>query len=303
MSHHDVLDVKGVAVECLLYNSSAINTIPTVLFFHGTPGTCTHGEVYCCELIEAGIPVISWSRPGYGNTKLTDDIASYHNQAILAIDILKKFSITKAILYATSGGTPIAVEVCRLSPERVLAAIIESSVISRYDLGNRSTYQKLSDQLIFSGVGQYAYDRLHRLTPYLFNLLTLYRYSDLSTRQIMYEAGLMNHDPVIRNRLRLMMDSISNYKNIRVGYYNDINELRITRLKSIGYVPDRMLVIHGSSDSETALKESDYVKAANQNCQYEEIINGSHILPLCSRHRYVSALKLKFINEVIYNDK
>lgn len=288
----------GITIEYGIHNEENIGKKPLIVFFHGTPGTICQGEIYCPELIAEGYPVLVWSRPGYRYSSISPTTKTFNTQAILLKLLLDKLEVEYFVGYGVSGGVPVMIQFCMLHADMMQGAIVESGVITRYDEEDRTLYQKISDYFLFTKLGHYVFTRMIHLFPKLFNILTLLRYSDLSFRQIITEAGYMTEDKIICSRLERFMIDISDHSTNRNGYLNDLNELKSDRTDKTDYLPEDVLILHGASDSETAIHEADRVRIIREKSWYVQVINGSHMLPLSSRHRYISDVKLKFLKHI-----
>lgn len=287
--------IDGIRIEYGMHNLDSILSKPCIVFFHGTPGTLHQASVYAEDLIEEGYPVLTWSRPGYGNSDIPDMGCPYVTQAGILNRLLAELGLVYVIGYGVSGGVPVMMEYLARYADTMPAVILESSVITKYDCGDRTWYQKMSDGFLYTKMGHYFFSRMIDSYPKLFNLLTLYRYSSLGFREALREARYMTEDKCIVNRLRRFMEDISDRGRNINGYLNDFKYLKYNRLDLLKYLPESVLTLHGSSDVETPIHEADRVRDTVRGSWYVQVINGSHVLPLSSRHRYISRKKLEFV--------
>ena len=295
MKEANVISVDGIFVEYVYHNSEYVNLLPTLVFFHGTPGDCGHCEIYCDEIIKQKYPVLSWSRTGYGQSAFVPHGSSFKRQARMLKGLLDRLGIDRILGYGVSGGTPVLLEFCTAYKNTVQAAIVESSVVGSYVAPNRTLYQKISDSLLLSATGIWVYSVLFRLFPNLVNLLAVYRYSNLSFRGSFYESKYLTGNKKIAERIEKLIGGFKNSRSIVKGYSNDIKELAQDRRVLVSNLPDSLLILHGTDDSEVAMAESDYIKTVKPSGEYVEIYNGSHVLPISSRHIYADTVKLEFI--------
>lgn len=89
-----------------------------VVVFHGTPGSRLLGELYDDAAQVAGIRVLSFDRPGYGQSDPRTDYSPTDTPNVVA-GILDAAGVDSAGLVAFSGGAPHALATAASLPQRV----------------------------------------------------------------------------------------------------------------------------------------------------------------------------------------
>ena len=278
-----------------IYNPESHMTLPVIFFIHGTPGSSSHADIYCSDFIEKGHTIVAWGRPGYGTTVDSRDM-TFAEQAAEAIRLLDDLgAMHDIILYGVGSGAGIALEVCCAALDRFSGVILESPIFSTYRHTELNSYQRFLDYVIFSKVGHVVFEGICKISPLTASILLLYRYSTLNRRQILAEArAACSHGLTIR-RLKMLLASTREVIGGSKGYSNDLVELTIDRSDLISYLPDRVLVLHGDSDIESSLMESDKIMATKTSATRVVISGGSHMLPISSRLVYVGFKKTEFV--------
>jgi pimeloyl-ACP methyl ester carboxylesterase len=116
------LGERGLAVEC----SGAEDGVP-VFLLHGTPGSRIGPRPRGIVLERMGIRLISYDRPGYGESSRMPGrrVADAGADIIAIADLLK---IDKFCVVGRSGGGPHALACAAYAPDRVMAAAVLVSV-------------------------------------------------------------------------------------------------------------------------------------------------------------------------------
>ncbi len=99
---------------------------PVVMVLHGTSSDC-HQRWGKAALLEAGLAVLTPSRPGYGRTPAVVG-ESVERAADAMVALLASLGIERASLIAISGGGPTALHLAARHPERVTKLVLESAL-------------------------------------------------------------------------------------------------------------------------------------------------------------------------------
>ena len=192
------------------------NTNP-VLVIHGTPGSVFVNMLFYDVLSEAGLSMVSLSRPGYYQTPLSSG-KTIKEQSKLYKLLLDELGIESVFVFGISGGGPSAIQFALDYPERCKGLILAAALT-----------QKIS--LIGDG---------HFINMLYSNEFLLW----LATQGMAMSAK----DKVTRDGMQTYFKTgFFPFKFASQGYYNDAStfedlELELTALE----VP--VLLIHGTMD-------------------------------------------------------
>ena len=96
------------------------NGVP-VLFLNGTPGSSLMYEPHARDAGEKGIRLVSWDRPGYGDSTRHEG-RSVADDAANATAVCDALGIDRFCVWGISGGGPHALALAALLPDRCAAA-------------------------------------------------------------------------------------------------------------------------------------------------------------------------------------
>ena len=141
MNKFAIINRQGVSIEALETGSAEGKP---VFFIHGTPGSMNMYGPQVEGAEKLGIRLLSYSRPGYGNSTRSEG-RSVKDAASDVADIADFLGIEKFAVWGHSGGGPHALACAALLPERVTAAATLASVAP----------YGVQDLDFFSGMGEY----------------------------------------------------------------------------------------------------------------------------------------------------
>jgi pimeloyl-ACP methyl ester carboxylesterase len=119
---------------------------PVVLVCHGTSSNCFSTDV-SMPLVEAGLSVLTPSRPGYGRTPLeTGPSAAEAAGALIAL--LDSLAIQTCAVVAISGGGPTGIALAAGYPGRIERLVLAEAISHPEDRPNEPSYK---DQSAFYG--------------------------------------------------------------------------------------------------------------------------------------------------------
>ena len=279
-------------VEYKTYGASG----PRIVAIHGTPGGYDQIEPYLNDIMhKCTCSVVAWSRPGYGQTPLSDENSSFRKQAIMMKCLMDELDIPKAIIYAISSGSGIAYHFAALYPERCIGLIIESGVSKRYEVH----YDFISRKLTYKPALSDIYFLISKLSVDLFPRfgisMMLKCTSSLSNREIRDLSYNVCRDPVRLSLFKRIAKSIIDPKLRKLGVENDLRELKANGYPLIN-ITSPALIIHGTRDTDVNLEHAEYASCTIENSTYLEVLDGTHVLPLSPRHDTILRAKLKFLN-------
>jgi len=100
------------------YASIGSDSLPTVIFFHGSPGSWTAFiDIMKDDTLLSKAQIVSVDRPGFGHSDFGEGIASLAKQAKVLKPILAKFDKTPNILVGHSLGGPLIARLAMDYPE------------------------------------------------------------------------------------------------------------------------------------------------------------------------------------------
>lgn len=287
-----IVDTAAGPVEYKTYGAQG----PFIIGIHGTPGGYDQIEPYLNDLMHKyTCSVLAWSRPGYGNTPLNGDNASFRKQAYVLKCLMDELDIDKAVLYGISAGAGIAYHFAALYPERCVGLIIESGVSKRYEQHYDLISRKLTYKPAISKFYYWISDLISDIAPRLSISLMFRCTSSLSRREIRALSHNVCRDKRRLRVFRQIAKSIINPELRKAGVENDLKEL-----KSNGYpliqIRCHALVLHGSKDTDVNIEHAEYTSCTIERSTLVEIPEGTHVLPLSPRHDKLLRTKVKFLN-------
>ncbi len=291
--------VGDVRIEHQVYNPSYLRARPPIVFFHGTPGSCKSAEVWCEEFIKLKYPVFAFTRGGYKQSTLGDGYRTFADQAKRMREVLDDYGVDYAVVYGVSGGAACALDFCKLYPTVVVGLILESAVLSHYKESRGSLYQRVADKVLYTSFGQWLYATALLYIPTVAYYIMLVRYSTMTLRRLGFEVKVIQYDNTIKDRAYMLINDLMSDKPRPIGYENDLNELLTDRTGHLAFIPKNTLVLHGTADSETPISDTDRVGMVQGYSNVHAVVDGSHVLPLSSRHQYVSDLKIRFLHRIL----
>lgn len=117
----EVMDTSHGPVEFSLQGSA-----PYMLVFHATPGG--HDQNMAgTPFLEAGLGVITPSRPGYLRTPLATG-QTFEDQADANAALLDALGVDRVVVHGISGGGPAAIQFAARHPGRTYALLLSSAV-------------------------------------------------------------------------------------------------------------------------------------------------------------------------------
>jgi pimeloyl-ACP methyl ester carboxylesterase len=112
---------------------------PVVLVCHGTSSNCFSTDI-SAPLVEAGLSVLTPSRPGYGRTPLEVGPSAAEAAQVL-IALLDSLSIQTCAVVAISGGGPTGVALAVGYPQRIQRLILAAALTHPEERPNEPSYK------------------------------------------------------------------------------------------------------------------------------------------------------------------
>jgi len=171
----------------VVYRESGKGT--AILYIHGGHGSCRE-DFLLKGLDLSSFRVIQPSRPGYGETPLTES-HSPKNTAALFVSLLDELAIKKVIVIAASAGGPAAIELAAAYPERVMRLALVSAITRRWMRPSNPVYRKA--KILFApSVERYSWSAFRMLFKFMpgamarlmFNEVSMFRPATFSKAEI-----------------------------------------------------------------------------------------------------------------------
>jgi pimeloyl-ACP methyl ester carboxylesterase len=256
---------------------------PVVLVCHGTSSNCFSVEG-AAPLLEAGLTVLTPSRPGYGRTPLkAGRSASEAAEALVAL--LDCLEIKTCVVQAISGGGPTGVLLAANYPERVRRLVLTAAITKSEDRAQEPSYQS---QKAF-------YGPLHGL---FWNMLGLFsRLSPSSmARQTMAIFSTHDADDIVRQLTPEDIKAICGFYQRQSSRTGAVNDLTHTLTKAfLQKVQARTLVIHSREDKSVPFHHAEWSLAHIPNAElYESGVTG-HFYWVGPDYRRVSRQLVAFL--------
>ncbi len=125
------IPVDGISIH---YAKTGSDTLPTLFFVHGSPGSWDAFKIYMMDTaLLRHFRIISVDRPGFG---YSDFGTAYHltDQALLVNEILQKENNQKAVhLIGHSIGGPLIIQMAQNHPENFASLTLLAGSISPHD--------------------------------------------------------------------------------------------------------------------------------------------------------------------------
>lgn len=218
-----------------------------ILFVHG-------GQVNCSETIfQKGLDptrfcFITPSRPGYGNTPLTDFNKTPRGTADLFVALLDELKIEKATVIGISAGGLTALEIAANYPDRVERLVLMSALTKKWFVGKSKIYS-LSKIFFAPGIERFTwslYKQLFKLFP---QVMATAMFKELST----YRPVKFTEDEF--NELKQMVAHMRSGH----GFYNDVDQTIVQDILSKIKCPT--LIVHSEYDNAVDYSHPQNAKA------------------------------------------
>lgn len=242
---------------------------PCVLFVHGSPGGADQGSLMTRFLRDRGHRTVTFSRPGYLGTPLTDANGSPDAQAAMALSLLDARGVDRFGLLCWSGGGPSAYRLAATAPDRVTALVGIAA---------------LSDSFAFEGTGEEKM-LMGRFGAWL--MKEMVRHSPKSTvSSLVKEEGDLDKDT-----RRALVESIWSDEERRAfaldlmgtivgdrkaGFENDVDQYAHLDL-DLGAVTAPALLIHARTDADVPYAQSEHARDRLPDARLVTIEGGTHV--------------------------
>ena len=261
---------------------------PYILHSHGTPSDCTPGFLQQW-LTDAGLGVISISRPGYGATPLSTG-PSFAEQADSIAALLDHLSIDRVCIYGVSGGGPTSIEFAARHPERASALMLECAIsIQRI----YPWYATMLINSFFSWLTKLLVRKMPHtiITEMVKGESTL----DKSDRERVTQALLSDPDK-IQPMLELVL-SQPPHETLREGAKNDMTRFRALEKRPFEKVSCPTFVAHGTHDADVPFSHGETSAREIKDAELFAVDKGFHMLALGDHAEELRAAQIAFIKK------
>ena len=244
---------------------------PFVLHSHGTPSDCT--PTYLQEWItQAGIGVISISRPGYGATPLSTG-PLFADQADAISALLDELSIEQVAIYGVSGGGPTSIEFAARHPDRVAALMLECAI------SIKRVYPWYAAMLINSFFS-FLTKIFVRLAPNVMVAEMVKGESTLNKAdQTRITNSILSSPDKLKPLLKLILSQPPN-STLREGANNDMKAFGILERSPFEKVKCPTFIAHGTHDADVPFIHAQTAAKEIEGAQLFAVDKGFHLLAL-----------------------
>lgn len=250
---------RRVETACGLMEYGERGDGPVLVSVHGSPGDYRQGLLMAEYFRVNGFRVIAPSRPGYGGTPLATGRTS-EEQADAVVALLDALAVDRVAVLGVSGGGPASYALAGRHPDRV-GCLLEVDALCLPMPPNRL------ERLVFSSRPLVA--------------LQLWLVDHFPGRMLRLLGGTGNPGPQeTADRaalLRAIVQSVSDWPRVRVGYDNDEAEFAALGELPLDQIACPTLIVHGRADRSVPIAHAKRAHAAISGSQVRVLPDGSHM--------------------------
>lgn len=239
---------------------------PALLSIHGSPGGYDQSMGMSQVLGAHPFTILAPSRPGYLRTPLSSG-ASPEAQADLFAALLDELHIEQAIVFATSGGGPSALQFALRYPERCRGLILFCIVAQRYV--EKEVYQQLS-------LGK-------RLSNQLMNTLIL---SDPLIYLLQSLASLQKDAGTADLLAALSMASLR-----KEGYDNDLQQFAKMEPYPLQDINVPTFIAQGTADADVPFAHGQLLADSIPSARFVPVAGAGHLFMMTHQKEFTPALQ------------
>lgn len=264
-----------------------------LVFIHGGPGGYDQAFSYLNYMLEEGLPIVSWSRPGYLRTPLTAG-KTMKEQADLLAALLDFLDIESVSVNAFSAGGPVALEFAIQYPDRIHALILESAVTRRYE--PETGIQRLLFHFFLNDPVTWLCNLLAEYAPEQIIKSFIDIESDFDEQTIRDLLQQVMRDPEKEQVMMGMIKSISPFSLRKKGLENDLDQLAKLAELPLEKIKTPVLILHGRHDAEVSPDHPEYALNKIPASEIIWVPDGMHELSLSGHLDEIKKRKMDFLN-------
>ncbi len=272
-----------------------------VLSFHGGPGGYDQPLYLFDFFAEAGLSLISISRPGYLRTPLSTG-KTIGEQADAAAALLDKLGYDKVGVVGASAGGPPTYEFAIRHPGKTAAIVVIDGICRKYKMPDQAG--KVQQALFLSDPGLKFELMLGGLLP------------KSVVREILKTEGRLTKEELKERVRHVMTDdkkigyvfslfrSMYPYSRRKEGVWNDVEQYgKIDRL-DLGKITAPSLIIHGMKDADVDFGDGEYAASTIPGAEHLWIEDGTHLAFWTSDQAYeCQETAVKFLKKYLVQEE
>jgi pimeloyl-ACP methyl ester carboxylesterase len=269
---------------------------PYLLVSHGTPGGYNQ-SINAAPFLEAGIGIITPSRPGYLGTPLTSG-ATLEEQADAFAALLDVLGIEQVVIHGISGGGPPAIYFAARYAERTKALLLTSALIKRHQVEMPGWSSILMTSPAMNQLLAWMFDRFPKaIIKYGLQVESTY---DAEERA--QEANRIVKSPEKLGMMRELMKSSALTKQHMAGFENDLQVWGAMGRLPLAEIECPTLITHGTADNDIPFEHAEEAYAGIPNAELYRMENAWHLVFLDEgaeemTEKQVAFVKTQFANE------
>jgi pimeloyl-ACP methyl ester carboxylesterase len=250
---------RRVETVCGLMEYGERGEGPALVSVHGSPGDYVQGLLMAEYFRVNGFRVIALSRPGYGDTPL-DTGRTSAEQADAIVALLDALALDRVAVLGVSGGGPASYALAGHHPDRV-RCLVEVDSLCLPMPPNRL------ERLVLSSRSLVAL-QLRLIDHFPGLMLTLLGSTGNPSPQETADRVAL---------LRAIVQSLSDWTRMRVGYDNDEAEFAALGELPFAQIACPTLIVHGEADRSVPTAHAERAHAAISGSQMRLLPDGSHV--------------------------
>lgn len=239
---------------------------PAILSIHGSPGGYDSGMGLPQIIDTHEFTVIAPSRPGYLRTPLSSG-ASPEEQADLYAALLDELHIEQAIVLATSGGGPSALQFALRHPDRCRGLVLLCVVSKRYV--EEEVFQTLSP---IRRMGKQAINNLVLFDPLIYLWQSL--------------ASLQEHSP-----LPDVLSSLSMASLRKEGHRNDMQQYAAMMPYPLKDISVPTFIAQGTADTDVPFEHAQLLADSIPDARFVPVSGADHLFFMTHQKEFLPALQ------------
>lgn len=242
---------------------------PCVLFVHGSPGGADQGSLMTRFLRARGRRTVTFSRPGYQGTPLSDVNRTPDAQAAMALALVDAIGVDRFGLMCWSGGGPASYRLAATAPERVSAFVGIAALSDSFAFEGTG-----EEKLLMGRFGAWLMKEMVRHSPRstVGSLVKEEGDLDKEARKALVESIWADGD---RRSFALdLMGTIVGDR--RAGFENDVDRYADLDL-DLGAVSAPVLLMHATTDADVPYAQSEHARDRLPHAELVTIEGGTHV--------------------------